>query len=112
MLLPKLRGAKLRQTHFSISPSLLDAISSPITACKKKLYAFDPGQERAHSQTVPFSKHPKAERLAHGDPLSIEAGARQLLADKVSGTLLGIFLLVPNTCAWAHGICCAPGRVI
>jgi len=34
--------------------------------------------------------------VAGADPLSVERGVRQLLADKVSGNLLGMFLLVPE----------------
>ncbi len=71
------------------------AVSSPITACKKKLYAFNPTRKEPVPKLSVQSTR-KHERLAHGDPLSVERGVRQLLADKVSGTLLGIFLLVPE----------------
>ena len=30
------------------------------------------------------------------DPLSLERGVRQLLADKISGTMVGLWLLVPE----------------
>ncbi len=35
-------------------------------------------------------------RLELADPLSLERGVRQLLADKISGTLVGLWLLVPE----------------
>jgi hypothetical protein len=38
----------------------------------------------------------RRQRLEPSDPGSIERGVRQLLADKVSGTLVGIWLLVPE----------------
>ena len=38
----------------------------------------------------------RRQRLEPSDPASIERGVRQLLADKVSGTLVGIWLLVPE----------------
>jgi hypothetical protein len=64
----------------------------PISACKKKLHRCRPGAEpplqtrsgRSHTRTQP------------ADPRSLERGVRQLLADKVSGAYLGLWLLVPE----------------
>lgn len=60
---------------------------------KKKLYAFkpnsDPIQVETHRTKTMLRKEPC-------DPKSIERGVRQLLADKVSGTFMGIWLLIPE----------------
>ncbi len=79
------------------SPSVFApfAASSPITACKKKLYALNPARKNPFPKLSVQSTRNR-ERLAPGDPLSVERGVRQLLADKISGNLLGIFLLVPE----------------
>ena len=43
------------------------------------------------------SHHTKVRRRVEpADPESLERGVRQLLADKVSGTLVGLWLLVPE----------------
>ena len=85
---------KLRQTHFSISLRSVRRIIADY-GLQKKLYAFNPTRKEPVPKLSVQSTR-KHERLAHGDPLSVERGVRQLLADKVSGTLLGIFLLVPE----------------
>ena len=66
--------------------------SSKSTVFKKKLYRYRPRDEppllvqvtRTRTQPEPC------------DPVSLERGVRQLLADKVSGNLLGLWLLVPE----------------
>ena len=63
----------------------------PITAYKKKLYRFRPQNEPMPVEVRVSRKHHK---IVSGDPDSIERGVRQLLADKVSGNLAGIWLLV------------------
>jgi hypothetical protein len=60
-------------------------------ACKKKLWAFRPDAE-----WMPSFRTRRLDRLEQCDPLSLERGVRQLLADKVSGNLVGLWLLVPE----------------
>ena len=63
----------------------------PITAYKKKLYRFRPQNELQVQVKVRVSR--KHCKTVSGDPESIERGVRQLLADKISGNLAGIWLL-------------------
>lgn len=63
-----------------------------ITAYKKKLYRLHPQNEPPKQVDVGVSR--KHHKRVSGDPDSIERGVRQLLADKVSGNLAGIWLLV------------------
>lgn len=65
----------------------------PITAFKKKLYALNP---KNPPPTLPVQSTRKRERRVLADCLSVERGVRQLLADKVSGNLLGLWLLMPE----------------
>lgn len=65
----------------------------PTSACKKKLYAFDPKIPPLHVTTQHTSKK---ERVVLGDSQALERNVRQLLADKVSGNQVGIWLLVPE----------------
>ena len=68
-------------------------MSSNCTAFKKKLH-----------KCRPFTKPEKIEaqitsnvaRRSDGDPLSIERGVRQLLSDKISDNMVGLWLLVPE----------------
>ncbi len=60
-------------------------------ACKKKLWAFRPDAE-----WVECFRTRRQDRLEASDPLHLERGVRQLLAQKVSGNLVGIWLLVPE----------------
>ncbi|MEE8301692.1 MAG: transposase [Candidatus Tectomicrobia bacterium] len=60
-------------------------------ACKKKLYKYRPRHEPAPIQTRVTRKHTKVEPC---DSRSIERGVRQRLANKVSGDLAGVWLLV------------------
>jgi len=64
------------------------------TVSKKKLYAARP--EPASPATVETQRTKTRCRQEPCDPHSLERGVRQLLADKVSGTLLGTWLLVPE----------------
>jgi hypothetical protein len=77
-----------------------------ITACKKKLYALNPRTPPAFIQTQRTRRKQRAEPT---DPGSLERDVRQLLADKISGTQLGLWLLIPEhvrlgtwdlLCAW------------
>jgi len=67
--------------------------SSPTTACKKKLYALNPAQP---PQFLQVQRSRDKQRLAAADPPSLERQVRQLLADKVSGNQVGIWLLLPE----------------
>src|SRR5882672_5799256 len=66
---------------------------SPITACKKKLYALDPSNP---SQFIQTQHTRRKERKFPADPKSLERQVRQILADKISGNQVGIWLLVPE----------------
>jgi len=61
------------------------------TAYKKKLYAFRPDAE-----FVDTFRTRRRDRKEPCDPVSLERGVRQLLADKVSGNLVGLWLLIPE----------------
>jgi hypothetical protein len=73
----------------------VSSASSPNSACKKKLYALNP-----HTPPPPpplaTQRAGNRVRLAAADAQTIERQVRQLLADKVSGNLLGLWLLVPE----------------
>ncbi len=62
-------------------------------AFKKKLHLCRPGNEPLKVET---HRTKEKVRLERSDPLDIERGVRQLLANKVSGTLVGIWLLIPE----------------
>jgi len=62
-------------------------------------------------QTIETQRTRKIRRDAFCDPLALERDVRQLLADKVNGTLVGLWLLVPEhlrlgtwdlLCRWAR----------
>jgi hypothetical protein len=61
-------------------------------ACKKKLHRYHP-QPEPPVETHRTKKRTKPEPC---DPTSLERGVRQLFADKVSGTMVGLWLLVPE----------------
>jgi len=62
-------------------------------AFKKKLHLYHP----ARSPVEVEARHTKQRlRLEKADPHSIERGVRQLLANKISGTMAGIWLLIPE----------------
>jgi hypothetical protein len=62
-------------------------------ACKKKLYAFNP---KNPPQTLLVQRTSKYQRKEKCDPPNLERQVRQLLADKVSGNQVGIWLLIPE----------------
>jgi hypothetical protein len=66
--------------------------SSNSLACKKKRYRYRPGAE----PPVETQRTKKRTKPEPADPTSIERGVRQLLADKVNGNLVGLWLLVPE----------------
>ena len=76
-------------------------------ACKKKLYSLNPKLPRAHILT---QRTFRQQRRQPSDRQSLERGVRQLLADKVSGNHVGLWLLAPEhlrlgtwdlLCQWA-----------
>ena len=64
-----------------------------ITAFKKKLYELNPKQPACFVQTQRTRRN---ERAQPADPKSLERQVRQLLADKISGTQVGLWLLIPE----------------
>lgn len=60
---------------------------------KKKLHRCRPKVEHQQIQT---QRTRKQVRVEPSDPLSVERGVRQLLADKISGNLVGLWLLIPE----------------
>ena len=75
------------------APAVLNA-SSASTAFKKKLYKCRPrgDGEKPDFAVEDFTR--ARTKPADCDPLSIQRGVRQMLADKVSGHLVGVWLLV------------------
>jgi Transposase DDE domain len=63
------------------------------SACKKKLHRYHPDDTPFVLETQRTTTRCKAEPC---DPRSLERGVRQLLADKISGNLVGLWLLVPE----------------
>lgn len=77
----------------------------PSSACKKKLFRYRPG----FTPPVETYATKRQRRQRPADPASLEHGVRQALADKVSGNLVGLWLLIPEhlrlgtwdlLCAW------------
>jgi len=66
---------------------------SPITDCKKKLYALNP---KNPPLTILTQRTTQRRRAQPADPQSLERQVRQLLADKISGNQVGIWFLVPE----------------
>jgi Transposase DDE domain len=67
--------------------------SSNSSAFKKKLHRYRPDDSDLVLETQRTTTHCKAEPC---DPRSLERGVRQLLADKINGNLVGLWLLVPE----------------
>jgi hypothetical protein len=76
----------------SRSALVVSSASSRSTAFKKKLYRYRPNPE----STVEARTTKKRTKPIPCDPRSIETGVRQFLADKVTGNLAGLWLLVPE----------------
>ena len=79
-------------------------------ACKKKLHRYRPKDDPDQPILVPTQRTLVRVRHEPADPQSLERGVRQLLADKVCGNLVGLWLLVPEhlrlgtwelLCAWS-----------
>jgi hypothetical protein len=66
---------------------------SQTSASKKKLYTLNPQNP---PPPLPTQRAGNRVRLEPADAQSVERQVRQLLADKVSGNLLGLWLLVPE----------------
>lgn len=66
---------------------------SPNSDYKKKLYALNPSTPPV---LVSTQRTHRKESLERGDPKSLERRIRQLLADRISGNQVGIWLLVPE----------------
>lgn len=83
---------KLTQAGRPISSRSIERVIEPF-GLQKKLYRYRPDYPPPTLETQRTSKRCKAEAC---DPHSLERGVRQLLADKVSGNLVGLWLLVPE----------------
>jgi len=68
-------------------------VSSPNMDFKKKLYQFHPQRQPIEIETFRTSRKNRREKV---DVISIERGVRQLLADKITGNLVGLWLLAPE----------------
>jgi hypothetical protein len=68
-------------------------VSSASTGFKKKLYQFHPQRPVVEVETHRTLRKNRREKLDH---LSVERGVRQLLANKISGNLVGLWLLAPE----------------
>ncbi len=75
-------------------------------AFKKKLYAFRPNDAPLSVETQRTKRRVRCESA---DPASLQRGVRQLLANKISGTMVGVWLLAAEhlrlgtwdlLCAW------------
>ena len=71
----------------------MSSASSPNTAFKKKLHKCRPCGE---PEKIAAQITSQVVRDTDGDPLSIERGVRQRLADKITDTMVGLWLLVPE----------------
>ena len=82
---------KIRQTGLTISTRSVSRVLADF-GLQKKLIAYRPTGPvtvEAHASTQTRQQRPC-------DPRSIEDGVRQTLADKVSGNLVGLWLLIPE----------------
>ena len=89
---PAVIAQKIRQQSHSISQRSVERIIADY-GLQKKLYALNP----AHPpQFVPTQRTRKKPRSVPADPKSLERQVRQVLADKISGNQVGIWLLLPE----------------
>jgi hypothetical protein len=68
-------------------------------ACKKKLYRFAPKpsiEQDLSLDTIQTHRSATQQQFQKADPPTIERQVRQLLADKVSGNAVGLWLLLPE----------------
>ena len=92
MQLPKLFPKRCNR---AAAKSAFGVLSAPLpnSACKKKLYKFRPKEKEQEVEQHVTKKHCKTVKA---DPISLERGVRQMLADKISGTHVGLWLLIPE----------------
>ena len=85
----------LKKWHNVVIRSLFAALKglSLNSAFKKKLHIYHPAQEPPKIETYRTAQKIRNEPC---DPQSIQRDVRQLLADKVSGNMVGIWLLIPE----------------
>jgi hypothetical protein len=67
--------------------------SSTHTACKKKLFKYRPDRDPI---TIDSQRTKKTVRSEPANSTAIERHVRHLLADKISGNMVGLWLLVPE----------------
>src|SRR5204862_5065299 len=92
-ILPPKSSLKKSASRATLSANAASNGSSPITACKKKLYTLNPANPPQFVQT---QRTRKKQRSVPADPKSLERQVRQALADKISGNQIGIWLLLPE----------------
>jgi transposase len=82
---------KIRQSGLRVSTRSVERVVEEF-GLQKKLYSYRPYPEQS------IETHPSRKRITPlpCDPLSLERGVRQLLADKVMGNLAGLWLLTPE----------------
>jgi hypothetical protein len=80
-----------------LSASAVSTASLLSSAFKKKLYQYRPDR---HAQRIQSFRTRKKDRREKVDPLSIERDVRQLLAQKISGDMMGLWLLAPEHLRW------------
>ncbi len=81
---------KLTQAGWKISKRSVERVVAEF-GLQKKLHAFRP---LAEPQQVGTQRTALVRRSEPADPLSVERGVRELLAQKVSGTMVGVWLLL------------------
>jgi len=89
---PEVIAQKIRQQSLAISQRSVERIIADY-GLQKKLYALNPANPPQFVQT---QRTRTKQRCAPADPKSLERQVRQLLADKVSGNQVGIWLLLPE----------------
>src|SRR5271165_7612930 len=83
---------KLQQAHHLISIRSVERVISDF-GLQKKLYACRP---KCLPQQIETQRTRRKQRTEPCDPASLERQVRQLLADKISGNQVGIWLLAPE----------------
>ena len=86
----------LLKNSYNVVSKLLYVVLNGLSltmAFKKKLHIYYPDREPVKIET-----HRTKEKIRHelSDPQSIERDVRQLLANKISGNLVGMWLLIPE----------------
>ena len=82
---------KLTQSGWEISIRSVQRVIEEF-GLQKKLYQCRPKADLK----IETQRTKKRTRTEHCDPLSMERGVRQLLADKISGNMVGLWLLIPE----------------